>query len=159
MTSSSTITQPQLTQISQYYGYGSMNSFLSVFKAQDALIGKIQKEFKNISSVGIDSIKLAIYNVHYNLLNNKPRYQTAMLNVDPADLCLNIYNNCNAQASAVYSAACLACTGTAIGVGAATVVVGGFLFQIGCGGVAYYYLSVQRDACTLNYQQCIQKKN
>ena len=70
------------------------------------------------------------------------------------DLCLLKYNNCNNQASAVYSWAVLSCTAAALGLGTLTFGIGGIAFQLACGATAYYYLTLQRESCTIDFRGC-----
>ncbi len=144
----------QLTEVAQYSGYSDSRELISVLSKQEELASNLRSEFKNLSNVSIDVIQDAMNLVRSSLSVQKYR----LLIYNPDDLCKRLYDNCNKNASAVYVAAILTCTATAIGVGAATGGVGGVLFQITCGATAYYYLDVQRDACSLNYESCIKNQ-
>ncbi len=147
------ITESQLTAVAKYSGYNSLNEFIDVFKKQDLLISDLKSEFKDIKSVSVDSLFEAISSVH-----NKNIKKVKVTQLSPEELCRRIYNNCNSKATVTYSAAAVGCTVTAIGVGAATAVVGGVIYQIGCGGLSYWYLLLQRDECALNYEICVRSK-
>lgn len=147
---STSLTDNQMSDVAQYYGYSNKNDFIELFKTQSNIIKRINSYYSDINLMPIDSIKQAIINVHSNLIASK--YIVNYM-VDP-DLCKRIYDNCMTQASAVYTAAVIACGGAAVGVGAVTAGVGGVIFYLGCGGAAYWNLSSQRDACSLNFEKC-----
>ncbi len=151
---SQSLTEKQLTQIAICSGYTSLNEFLNVFNSQDKIVSNLRNEFKDINFVSIDSLSEAITLVRssFNSINIKLAFD------NPDDLCKRIYDNCYKRASATYTAAILACTSAAVGIGAASFGVGGLLFEIACGGTAYYYLGAQRDECSLNYEVCIKKQ-
>jgi hypothetical protein len=149
---SKTVSENQLTIVSKNTGFNSLNDYINIFNKQDQLLTSLKNEFKNIESISVDSLYEAISIVHSkNIIKIKP------MQLSPEELCRRIYSNCNSRASATYTAAAVGCTVTAIGVGAGTALVGGVVYQIGCGGLAYWYLLLQRDECSLNYETCIKK--
>jgi NACalpha-BTF3-like transcription factor len=149
---SNSITEHQLAIVAKYSGYDSLKEFIEVFNTQYKLLTELKTEFKDIKNISEDSIFEAISMVHIKHGNG-----VKVAQLSPEELCRRIYNNCSSRASSTYTATIVGCTFTAIGVGAGTALIGGVVFQLGCGGIAYWNLSLQRDECALNYESCLKK--
>jgi hypothetical protein len=68
--------------------------------------------------------------------------------------CIRKFNTCNNSSHAIYTGEVLACTATAMGVGAGTFVIGGVLFQVACGSVAVWHLNTMLADCKLDLEKC-----
>ncbi len=145
-----TITENQLTVLSQYYGFERNSDFIDIFNSQDKIVKQLKVEFQNISTISIDTLQEAIGNIQYNLQYNK--YKVSFEN--PDDVCKQIFDNCMKGASAGYIKDILSCTAAAIGVGALTGGIGGVIFQLACGAASYSALSTARESCTLAFNNC-----
>lgn len=146
---SSTLTESQIKQVARYYGYSNLSDFLNMFKEQDLIIKNLKNEFKDFNLVKLETFQIAINNVKQK--NNKYK----IFQLSPEAKCLEIYNNCLAQASSTYYLNIASCTTGAVAFGSVSLGLAGVAFQLGCGGFAYYHLSNQRDGCYLAYQTCL----
>ena len=147
------VSESELTKVSKYSGYNSLDNFVTDINNQAKIVSELKSEFSDIGQISIDSIYQAIIEVRYNKSNRVKVNQ-----IDSDNLCKRIYDNCSSRASAVYTAAILGCTVTAIGISTISFGTLGVAFELSCGGTAYWYLMLQRDECSLNYESCIKSK-
>ena len=147
------ISESELTQVSKYSGYNSLDNFITDINNQAKIVFELKSEFSNIEQISIDSIYQAIIEVRYNKATRVKVNQ-----IDSDNLCKRIYDNCSSRASAVYTAAILGCTVSAFGISTISFGTLGLVFELGCGGTAYWYLLLQKDECSLNYESCIKSK-
>jgi hypothetical protein len=89
---STNLDKSQLVEFANYVGFDNLDEFLNVCSKQVQAIDNLRKEFNNISSVNLDSLKLAISNVRYKLHTSE--YRADFMAAEDFGLREDILANC-----------------------------------------------------------------